>query len=89
MTKKLAPKFDKSVPFPITGRPGFYDPHKAYSIRQPHFPISYLLSVMQVGESFLASNYATTSVNYAQKKHGYRYKRQLQVDGSVRIWRIK
>jgi hypothetical protein len=96
MTKKTdksstakMPIFDQDVPIPAKGRVQFQDPNRSYFIGQEQFSISFALSCMKVGESGLMSNWATTSINYIQKKLGYRFQRESQVDGSVRVWRIK
>lgn len=85
----MKPVFDRDVPVPKKGRAEFLDPKHAYLVGQEQFGLSYGLSCMEVGESCLISNWATTSVTYVQQKHGMKFQRELQADGSVRIWRVE
>lgn len=96
MTKKTAkineikrPIFDQNIPIPAKGSVKLHDPKRSYFIGQEQFSISFALSCMQIGESGVMSNWATPSINYIQKKLGYRFQRESQEDGSVRVWRVK
>lgn len=82
------PTFDKDIPIPRKGKAVFYCRNRAYLIAYPDFPLAEALRLMEVGDSCLLSNWATTSVHYVSSKTGRQFQRQLQPDGMVRIWRI-
>lgn len=85
----IKPQFDKHIPIPRKGKAEFLDTKRAYLVGQEGFGIAYALFVMEVGESCLLSNWATTSITYVQNKTGFKFQRQLQDDGSVRVWRTE
>ncbi len=85
----ILPVFDRHIPAPDKGTLECLDPKRAYVLAYPGLSVSYVLKCMDPGDSCLLSNWATPSVDYLQKTQGYRFQRQLQSDGSVRIWRTK
>lgn len=86
---KAKPVFDDHIPPPRKGKAEYLDAKHSYLVGQRDFHLSYGLSCMEVGQSCLLSNWATTSISYVQNKTGFQFQRQLQPDGSVRVWRIK
>lgn len=85
----IQPVFDKHVPMPHKHREDCQLSKRAYLVGQENFSITHALSLMEIGDSCLLSNWATTSVHYSQSKTGYKFTRQIQDDGTVRIWRVK
>lgn len=83
------PVFDNNIPPPRKGKLQHLNPRHAYLVGQEDIQLAQGLGYMEVGQSCLLSNWATTSVSYIQKKLGFRFQRQQQPDGTVRIWRIK
>lgn len=85
----VKPQFDKHIPIPAKGKKEYLCSTRAYVVGQEDFAIGYALSCMEVGDSCLISNWAAPSISYAQNKYGYKFQRQLQEDGSVRVWRTE
>jgi hypothetical protein len=83
------PVYEYDVPLPHRNSNTLLNSKRAYAIGQEHLGMTRVLENMPVGASCLLSNWATATVKHVQTKHGYRYTRQHQPDGSVRIWRIK
>lgn len=83
------PVFDKNVPIPRKGKAVYHDPRRTFLVGQEGFSLVYAFSCMEIGDSCLMSNWASPSVTYAQKKLGYKFTRQIQDDGTVRIWRTE
>lgn len=83
-----SPLFEKDIPIPRKGKPTYHDPRHAFLVGQAQFPVSEALRQMEVGDSCLLSNWATTSVHYVSEKEHMKFQRQLQPDGTVRIWRV-
>jgi hypothetical protein len=79
--------FDKHIPIPRKGKPVYFDSRRAFLVGQEEFEVSAALRLMEVGDSCLLSNWATTSVHYVSSKTGRAFQRQLQPDGTVRVWR--
>lgn len=86
---KVRPVFDKDIPIPPKRKADLFDDIKPYVVGQRQFSVSYVLTCMEVGDSCLISSWAPTSVSYIQKKTGFRFQREVQNDGTVRIWRKK
>jgi len=83
------PVFDSTIPVPRKGPQVFLDPRHSFVVGQLGVGVSHALSMMQVGESCLLSNWSTGSINYVQKTTGYKFQRQIQENGTVRVWRVK
>lgn len=83
------PTFDKDIPIPRKGKPTYHDSTRAFLVGQEQFGVTEALRLMEVGDSCLLSNWATTSVHYVSSKTGRTFQRQLQPDGTVRIWRTR
>lgn len=88
MTQETTIIFDKDIPIPRKGKAVYFNDKHAYLISAPQFPLAKALRLMEVGDSCLLSNWATTSVHYVSSKEAMTFQRQLQPDGTVRIWRI-
>jgi hypothetical protein len=82
------PTFDKDIPIPRKGKPVYRDPAHAFLVGQEQFGITESLRLMEIGDSVLLSNWATTSLHYAAKRYKLKFQRQLQPDGTVRVWRV-
>jgi hypothetical protein len=82
------PVFEKGIPVPRKGPPVFCDPSHTYLVGQPEFPVAASLLKMEIGDSCLLSNWASASVHYVSAKHKIKFQRQLQPNGTVRVWRI-
>lgn len=87
--QKDRPIFDKGIPIPSKQRSALMNQGRTVVVGQEQFSVSLVLAAMQVGDSCLLSNWAPTSVNYVQKKTPFRYQREVQPDGNVRVWRVK
>lgn len=87
MTEIAPPIFDKDVPLPRQGKAVYFNDKHAYMLSSPQFPLAKALRMMEIGDSCLLSNWSTTSVHYVASKTGMKFQRQLQPDGTVRIWR--
>jgi hypothetical protein len=83
------PIFDKDIPIPRKGKAIYRNPAHAFLVGQEGWGVTEALKLMEVGDSCLLSNWATTSAHYVASKTGYKFQRQLQPDGTVRIWRVK
>ena len=82
------PIFDKNIPVPRKGKPVYRNSARAFLVGQESWGVTEALRLMEVGDSCLLSNWATTSVHYVTSKEQLKFQRQLQPDGTVRIWRI-
>jgi len=80
--------FDKNIPLPARLKDDKMD-KATYAIDNPEWPLTTLLSIMKPGESFLISNYADAIRRNITERHGFKFSRQKQPDGTVRIWRVE
>lgn len=83
------PVFEKGFPVPRKGKAIYHDSGRAFLVGQEQFGVTEALRLMEVGDSCLLSNWATTSIHYVASKTGMKFQRQLQPDGTVRLWRVK
>jgi hypothetical protein len=85
--EKTFEPFDKHIPVPTKGSTICYD-KTTYAINNPGWSVIQILRKMQIGDSCLLSNWATSSITHAKQRYGLKFVRQLQPDGTVRVWRV-
>ncbi|MCX2697865.1 hypothetical protein [Ochrobactrum chromiisoli] len=77
----IIPSIDKGIPIPIDGR--FKDAEQR---------IRYPFSEMLPGDSFLVSGGRKKSVKVAMSQYargnGWKFTSRVQIDGTVRVWRV-